>query len=48
MKRRCNNSDTISALRDRPEAETLLIVIDTGKEDEIKKLGKKGEFIIVR
>ena len=42
------HSDTISAFRDRPEAESLLIVIDTGKEDHIKALADGGQFIIVR
>ena len=42
------HSDTISTLRDRPEAESLLIVINTAKESEIKDVGEKGQFIVVR
>jgi hypothetical protein len=42
------HSDTISAFRDRPEADSLLIVIDTSKEAGIAKLGKDRKFIVVR
>lgn len=42
------HSDTISAFRDRPEAESLLIVIDTTKVSAITKLGQDRQFIIVR
>jgi HD superfamily phosphohydrolase len=39
-------SNTISAFRDRPEAESLLIVVDTAKTAAIEKIGKNGQFII--
>ncbi len=42
------HSDTISTFRDRPEAESLLIVIDTTKAPVIRELGEKGQFIVVR
>jgi hypothetical protein len=42
------HSDTISAFRDRPEAESLLIAIDTAKASVIEELGKKGRFILGR
>ena len=42
------HSDTISTFRDRPEAESLLIVIDTTKAPVIRELGKKGQFIVGR
>jgi hypothetical protein len=42
------HSDTILTFRDRPEAESLLIVIDTTKAPVIRELGKKGQFIVVR
>jgi uncharacterized protein len=42
------HSDTISTFRDRPEAESLLIAIDTGKESHIKDLARGGQFIVVR
>jgi hypothetical protein len=42
------HSDIISTLRDRPEAESLLIVIDTDKISDIKALGTRGQFIVVR
>lgn len=41
------HSDTISAFRDRPEAESLLIVIDPAKAPVIRELGKKRQFIVV-
>jgi HD superfamily phosphohydrolase len=42
------HSDTISTLRDRPEAETLLIIIDTTKRKRIESLATKNHFIISR
>jgi len=40
------HSDTISALRDRPEAESLLIVIDPDKKEKIEKLVKENQFVV--
>lgn len=40
-------SDTISAFRDRPEAEPLLIVIDPARTDAIRELGERRQFIVV-
>lgn len=42
------HSEMIAAFRDRPEAESLLIVIDPAKVPDIKELAKKGQFIVVR
>ena len=42
------HSVTISSLRDRPEAESILIVIDTKKEKAIESLAKKSDFIITK
>jgi len=41
------HSDTISAFRDRPETEDLLIVLDTAEAPRIRELGKTGQFILV-
>ena len=41
-------SDTITAFRDRPEAEALLIVLDEGSAERIETLAKKGQFIAPR
>jgi len=42
------HSDTISTFRDRPEAESLLIVIDIAKAPVIREVGEKRQFIVVR
>jgi HD superfamily phosphohydrolase len=42
------HSETISAFRDRPESEYLLIVLDETKDEVIQSLGKKSQFIVVR
>jgi uncharacterized protein len=38
-------SDTISAFRDRPEAESLLIVINDSLKSHIQNLATKGQFV---
>jgi hypothetical protein len=42
------HSDTIAVFRDRPEAESLLIGVDTAKAPVIRELGEKRQFIVVR
>ena len=40
-----SHSDTINAFRDRPEAESLLIVLNPQRSNDITKLGIAGQFI---
>jgi len=39
------HSETISALRDRPEAESLLIIIDVTKKEDIERIAKDNQFV---
>ncbi|MBI4292029.1 MAG: HD domain-containing protein [Betaproteobacteria bacterium] len=39
-------SGTITAFRDRPEVESLLIVVDGSKAEQIRALGIDGQFIL--
>jgi hypothetical protein len=41
------HSATISTLRDRPETEDLLIVLDTTEASRMRALGEKGQCIVV-
>jgi uncharacterized protein len=42
------HSDTISAFQDRPEAESLIIIIDSRKEKPIAKRAMEDEFVSAR
>jgi len=41
------HSETISALRDRPEAESFLVVLDQGKAGQIKNTAEAGQFLLL-
>jgi hypothetical protein len=42
------HSDVISALRDRPEAESLLIIVDVTKKEMIEQLATRNQFVVSR
>jgi hypothetical protein len=42
------HSETISAFRDRPEAESFLIVLNQSRAEEIKKTAEGGQFLLLR
>lgn len=39
------HSETISAFRDKPEAEPLLVVLASDKTDRIRRIAHEGQFI---
>jgi uncharacterized protein len=42
------HSDTISAFQDRPEAESLLIIVDAMKQKKIERLAREHRFVVPR
>ena len=42
------HSETISAFRDRPEAESFLVVLDQSKAGQIKNTAEAGQFLLLR
>jgi hypothetical protein len=42
------HSDTISAFQDRPEAESLLIIVDEKKKHGIESAAKEHHFVVAR
>jgi uncharacterized protein len=42
------HSETISAFRDRPEAESFLVVLDQRKAGQIKSTAEAGQFLLLR